>query len=227
MKTLFSTLLLIILCIPTILFANDSSYELGLSWLKKGNSIEAVKHFEKALQEAPNSIEIKKALAETYFENKTYFKALPIFEELVKISPKSVTYNSCLAYMYSFSNQKGKSNQYAEAALKLKPTDSKIIIQLAQTFYQIKHYPKAIELFSNLPINEQNNGVHLSLAKCYRQLQNFRLAGVYYKKCTEFDPTNAAYQYELANSLYDNNQMIEAIKEYKVAIDKGYLLEYC
>lgn len=91
--------------------------------------------------------------------------------------------------MYSFSNQKGKSNQYAEAALKLKPTDSKIIIQLAQTFYQIKHYPKAIELFSNLPINEQNNSVNLSLAKCYRQLQNFRLAGVYYKKCTEFDPT--------------------------------------
>lgn len=74
MKTLFSTLLLIILCIPSILFANDSSYELGLSWLKKGNSIEAVKHFEKALQEAPNSIEIKKALAELFLKIKPILK---------------------------------------------------------------------------------------------------------------------------------------------------------
>ncbi len=222
MKKVLTTIVLFLLFVPTILFANHPSYELGLSWLKKGNSIEAVKYFEKALIEEPNNAEIKKILAETHFENKTYFKALPLFENLVKENPSSVYYNSCLAYMYSFSNQKGKSNKHAEAALKLKPTDTKIIIQLAQTYYQIKHYPKAIELFSNLPINEQNNGVNLSLAKCYRQLQNYRQAGVYYKKCTVFDPTNATYQYELANSFYDNNQMAEAINEYKIALDKGY-----
>ncbi len=220
MKTTTITLLLSLI-ISISLQANSTSFEEGLKWKEKGNLVEALKHFEKANEADPSNLTIAKEYASTAYELRKYVIALPTYEQILISEPKNVTVLTRLAKMYSYSSQKFKSVEYAERAVKLKPTSVDEQIELGDAFYFVKHYPKAIELYKNIqPANEYT--LH-KIAKSYEKMSAYHSATEYFGKLIELkkDP-KATLFYEYGKALYNNNQYKLATKAFIKSKEKGF-----
>lgn len=200
-------------------FASDP-YQTGLEWKEKGNMVEAYKYFKEAYNANQANMDYTKELANAAYCTQKYLEAIPMYNTLLKNDSKNITYLTRLARMHSFGTQKMKAIEYAEQAVKLKPTDEKQIFELGEVFYFIKNYPKAIEMYSK--IEKDNANVILRIAKTYTALNNKRMGIAYYQKYLEFDGENGTVYYELGNALYDTQNPGQALLAYKKADELGF-----
>ncbi len=193
------------------------------SYKQKENYVEAARLLNKALELDKNDMEVKRELADVQYLNKKYYEAIPLYEEIIKTDDKNIVFLARLSEMYSMSPQKFKGVEYAEKVLKFKPTDGHINKMIARTFFEVKHYPKAIEQYliaeKALP---KDMDIPYKLGLSYRKLNKFYEAMVYYIKAMELDPNNGSKIYEAANSCYDANNYKKAVELYPLAEEKGY-----
>jgi tetratricopeptide (TPR) repeat protein len=105
----------------------------------------------------------------------------------------------------------------------MKPTDGIINKMLARTFYEVKHYPKAIEQYKiaekALP---KDLDLPFKLGFCYRKINNYGEAMRSFLRAMDLDPSNGSKAYEAANSCYDANNYKLALELYQRAEDKGH-----
>ncbi len=216
-----SLLFFVLFSFPFNALAQDS-YQDGMSWKAKGNYVEALKHFEKAKEANPNDRKVLNEYANAAFNARKYVKALPVYEELIKDDKKNLRYLIRLAKMYSYSSKKHLSATYADQALKLKPSNPDDIFTLAEVFYFIKHYPKALSLYEK--ISELNAKALTRAAKTNNKLHNYPAAiKAYEQLILKEDPSvNSTTYYELANALYNNNQFVKAVIVYDKALELGF-----
>lgn len=215
-----STILFLSL-ISIVSLGNPTHLEEGMKWKKKGNLVEAIKHFEKAKLENPNNQKAVNEFANAAYELRRYAQALPAYEEMLSKNEKNLDALIKLAKMYSYSSQKFKSVKYAERALKLKPTSNKQKITLGDAFYFVKHYPKAIELYKTIqPSNEYT--LH-KIAKSYSKMSNFNSASKYFYDVIQLkkEPKATLY-YEYGNALYSNNQYKLATRAFLKSKELGF-----
>lgn len=202
-------------------FAANSPLEEGMSWKAKGNLVEAIKHFEKAMEANSSDQKAIREYANAAYELRRYAKALPVYEEILSKQPNNIDALIKLAKMYSYSSKKFKSIEYAERALKLNPTNYEEQITLGDAFYFVKHYPKAIELYNKVqPANEYT--LH-KIAKSYKKMGNFNSAAHHFDLLIKMKKKpKASLYYEYGNSLYDNNQFKLATKAYIKSKELGF-----
>lgn len=218
-------LLLILGCGVNVLVAQSSEeyFASAMSFKQKDNYIETARLLNKAIELDRTNIELKKELANAQYINKKFYEAIPIYEELIRNDEKDLLYLSRLAEMYSMSSQKMKAVEYAERVLKLKPSDPQVFKMLARTFYEVKHYPKAIELYLVAEKSlAKDMDIPYKLGFCYRKLSKNYEAMQYYIKAMQLDENNSNKIYEAANSCYDANNFKLAIELYQKAEVKGY-----
>jgi tetratricopeptide (TPR) repeat protein len=214
-------LLLSFLFISITCFANSTNFEEGLEWKQKGNLVEAIKFFEKAKDANPNDLNIAKEYANAAYKLRRYVNALPVYEKILESEPKNVSVLTRLAKMYSYSSQKFKSVEYADKAVKLNPTDPTEQIELADAFYFVKHYPKAIDIYKKIqPANEYT--LH-KIAKSYDKMSAYHSAIEYFAKLIELKKEpNATLYYEYGNALFNNNNFKLATKAFLTSKEKGF-----
>jgi pentatricopeptide repeat protein len=203
-------------------FAQDAAMEEGIKWKEKGNLVEAIKYFEKALEVSPSDINISKEYANAAYQLRKYVKALPTYETILEQEPKNITVLTRLAKMYSYSSQKFKSVEYAERAVKLKPTDPTQQIELGDAFYFVKHYPKAIEQYKK--VSPATDFTIHRIAKSYEKISAFHSAAENYDKLIKRKngTAKATLYYEYGNALFNNNQFKLATRAYLTAKEKGF-----
>lgn len=198
-------------------------YQAAMTYKKKENYTEACRQMLKAVEGNPDIKSYRNELAELQYLRRAYFEAIPLYEQMLLEDTENLSYLARLAEMYSMSPQKLKCVEYAERALKLKPTDGQINRMLGRSFLEVKHYPKAIACYlaaeKSLP---QDLDIPFKLANCYREISRYGDAMRYFEKAVSLDPENANKLYEAANSCYDANYYKRACQLYQLAEDKGY-----
>ena len=124
-----------------------------------------------------NEIEINK-----YLFKSSYFLALGKTKDAKKeannainINPKSLkTYHS-VAKIFSFRKKFSEILFFFQKAFKNIPDNDLVCFCLAETYFKLKKYKKAIKLFSKIKdLKEQN--VHLFLGICYEKIKNYKKA---------------------------------------------------
>ncbi len=198
-------------------------FEQAMRYKQNGNYTETARQMIKALELEPNNQGYRYELAEAHYLSKKFYESIPIYEELIKSDEKNIIVLARLSEMYSMSPQKMKAVEYAEKALKMKPTDGVINKMLARTFFEVKHYPKAIEQYliaeKALPGDKD---IPYKLAFCYRKTSNVPEAMNYFVKSATLDPDNANKWYEAGNSCYDAYYYDKAVSFYQQAEAKGF-----
>ena len=220
-------LLLAISSLTFSAYSQDANtfYETALTYKNKDNYTEAWRQMSKALAADPTNEVYKSEMAHIQYVRKAFFESIPLYEEMLVKQPKNLTILARLAEMYSMSPKKAKGVEYAELALKQKPTDGAINKMLARTFMEVKHYPKAIACYKDAEKALPNDlDVPFKIATCYSQLTSYGDAMNYYEKAIKLDPDNPTKIYETANSCYDANFYKRANELYQMAEDKGYYL---
>lgn len=118
-------------------------------------------------------------------------------------------------------------------------------INIGNCYIKLKQYDKAIEEFEfvlgkleeergDLEGNETAASVYASLGELYMDKEDFEKAKDYFEKSIAIDPSNYALSYNVAEILFNSNNIDEAIHYYKLAAEikpewpKSYLkLGYC
>jgi len=84
-------------------------YSNALKYKVKENYTEAARLLSKALALDPKNIDIKKELAEVQYNKRSYYEAIPLYEEILNSDEENVIYLARLSEMYSMSPKKMKS----------------------------------------------------------------------------------------------------------------------
>ncbi len=217
-----SVLLAFLFCFADAQSANEF-FESAMKYRVKENYTEAGRLLTKALALEPSNKVYKKEMADVQYNKRTYYDAIPLYEEMLSEDEDNIIYLARLSEMYSMSPKKMKSIEYAERALKLKPEDGEVNKMLARTFLEVQHYTRAIKLYQDaekaLP---DDVDIPFKIAHCYTQIADYPNASKYYQRSLALDPDNATKLYEAANNASDGGNYKKALELYQAAEDKGY-----
>lgn len=224
-KTIYISIIFLIYVFHLQAQTSSELFNNAMTFKQKENYTETAKLLKKALEQDPTNAGYKAELADVQYLKKAFYESIPLYEEMLAKDDKNIIILCRLSEMYSMSPKKMKAVEYAERALKLKSTDGYTNKMLARTFYEVKHYPKAIEqyliAFNALP---KDLDVAFKLGYCYRNINRHADAYNYFAKALSLDPTNGAKAFEAANSAYDANQYTQAIALYQQAENNKYFL---
>ena len=137
-----------------VLTQNDSIYEVRLNLAllldESGKRAEASEEYEKALALRPGDDQAGLQLATFYLRGKEYEKAYPHLMRLVEKGLGSPEILIVLSDIEADRKNPAKSREYLEKAFQLDPGNTKLLQQLASSYYLEKNYAKAIPLLQQL-----------------------------------------------------------------------------
>jgi len=119
----------------------------------------------------------------SYFLDKQYEKAISDFKH-VNEKEESPKINFELGLCYSKLNPKGEeSENYFKKALKLNPTDIKMLVNIGWNYYKIGEFKKCIEYNKKaIKIDANNTMAGFNIAISYLRLNQIELSYNSYKK---------------------------------------------
>ncbi len=124
-------------------------FDLGLSYLKERQTIQALREFIEAEKLNPDDPEIQNTLAMTYFEKKVYDKAEEHLRKALIADPKySEAWNN-LGTVYRHMGQPDEAVNCYEKALEdvLYVTPERALFNLGMIYFERGLYTKALEYF--------------------------------------------------------------------------------
>jgi tetratricopeptide (TPR) repeat protein len=222
-KTIFLFGWLGLMWVNVIAQTAESFYNEAQKYKTRDNYSETAKQLGKALELDPDNKQYQLERADALYRARQYFEAIPLYESLIQTNEPDVQQLARLAEMYSVSPQKMKGVEYAKKAMALEPADGETNKILARTFWEVEHYPKAIQLYqkaySQLP---DDKDIPLKLALGYTQIADYRNAEKYYLDWVSKDPENPTKLYEAAIGCQNSNNFTKAIELFERAENLGY-----
>lgn len=123
---------------------NDEAFILiGALYRKHGNSIEAVKYWEKALQVNPKRFDVYRAIGTVDFEKEEYEKAVTNWKKALEINPDIRDLRNNLAEAYLGLGKYTEGIEELEKEIKISPRSTISLYLLGRAYFQLKEYDKA------------------------------------------------------------------------------------
>jgi len=127
-----------------------------------------------------------------------------------------------LAQLYEKDNQLEKAVKYYEIARSIKEQDLSTNNKLAELYYKLGRYERALSQYKKVLELQSGNKTHIydKLGNCYKNLGRIDEAKETWKKIVESAPTSE-HSYTRTASIYKENKMYdEAVEVYKKAIEQ-------
>ncbi len=160
----------------TLLDQNSSIYEarvnLALLLDQTGKRAEAGEQFEKALALRPDDLQAELNVSMFWVRGNELEKAYP---HLIRVAEKGINSRDvyiALSEIEHTRNNELKSREYLEKAIQLDPQNTKLLQQLATSYYLEKNYAKAAPLLEQLTkADPKNPDYFYLLGKSYEELK--------------------------------------------------------
>lgn len=221
----------------------DELYAKSVQYYKKTlEAIESIpnwkeyEHFSQYRKESIRMIanqwsRVFKDAFELYHEQK-YDESEAILFDLKKDTPDSLNIYQLLAAIEGERGNKDKQLEYFGVLLEKNPNDEKILINIADQYYQAKEYQEAISYFERLATIAPTNTEYLLFnGICYLYLENKEKALEIFEQVLVIDPNNID---ALANASYivqaagNDQKAIEYMKKlYQVENTEDNLTTLC
>ncbi|MDD3642371.1 MAG: tetratricopeptide repeat protein, partial [Candidatus Krumholzibacteria bacterium] len=111
----------------------------------RGDTAKRYEYLERAITAAPDNHQFKKQLARAHFNDKTYDKAVPLYEELVQLYPDDADLHKRYGFSLSQTDRKNEAPAELEKAIELGAGDSFTWAILAKIYNENQMYQKAID----------------------------------------------------------------------------------
>ena len=162
----------------SLLEQNDTIYEarvnLALLLDQSGKRAEAGEQFEKALALRPDDTQAELNLGIFYLRGEEVDKAYPHLARVADKGVESVELYAALSEIEHSRKNEPKSREYLEKAIRLDPKNTKLVQQLAVSYFEENNYSKAAPLFEQLTKEQPTNADYFFLlGKSYEQLKAY------------------------------------------------------
>jgi tetratricopeptide (TPR) repeat protein len=124
---------------------HDAWYQLGRVQLRRAQWSAATFAFEKCIALNPQSVRGYEALGYVYFKLKAYWKAMEVYQEVVKQRPNVATYRNSLGGIYLMNGTYPEAIEQFQTAIRLNPSESRFHLNLSKTYELAGENEKAKE----------------------------------------------------------------------------------
>ncbi len=123
----------------------EAQRAVGYVWERTGNYELAFEAYQNALRINPNLALIHIALGNMYFNNGDSQSAIDSYIRASTLAPEDVIPLRLIAQAYARDGEFGKASQYAQSAVDLKPSDSRLHGDLGRMHYKNADYDSSIQ----------------------------------------------------------------------------------
>jgi tetratricopeptide (TPR) repeat protein len=184
-----------ILTLSFFLFNNDSAYELysiGNQLELEGKISEAIEHYKKALDMAPDAIEIYISLASALYTEQRFDDGIVYIEQALTIAPDDTQLLQILALGHVGRRDISEALVLYEKVLELEPGNQEIYLAIATLLEASNNVKQAITTLEGMPEEMRNADVYLKLASLAGRMNDHISAIDYYRLGYAKDTTNIA-----------------------------------
>ena len=123
----------------------EAQRAVGYVWERTGNYELAFEAYQNALRINPNLALIHIAMGNMYFNNGDSRSAIDSYIRASTLAPEDVIPLRLIAQAYARDGEFGKASQYAQSAISLQPSSSRLHGDLGRMYYKNTDYDAAIE----------------------------------------------------------------------------------
>jgi tetratricopeptide (TPR) repeat protein len=182
------------------------------------------------LKDSPNDIEAHKLLGRIYLrelgegENgvsssspagNVLDQAIAEFQKIVALEPKSVEDHMVLGQLYSVKHQPDKAEAEFKTAQAIEPESEEVVLNLARLYAESANLNQAVKVIEAVPVDGRTPKMEFTLGALYDELKQPKDAIAAYQRAEDLEPGDLQTMDALAQALLNNNQLDEALKEYK------------
>jgi tetratricopeptide (TPR) repeat protein len=144
--------------------------------LERGRSAAAIGRLQHALEREPGNVQVLDLLGGTYLEMKDFAHAQDTLTRAIAIAPRSwVAYRDLAQVKLAGNDSNGAVEEY-RAALKLAPTEPRLVTELAALYEQLGRIDAAIALYESL-LKQDPNAQQLAANNLAMLLVTYRTDG--------------------------------------------------
>jgi len=175
----------------------------------------AVKEFEKSIQENPDDADVYLDLGTVYAEINEYVKARETLESLLKVIP-----DFFLAYYYIAKIEIARNNldegiKYYNLSLQNNPDFLGAWLELGELYEKTDMINEAITAYNKaLDLMPQNINIHEKIGYLYTKNDNAKAAIKYFKEALSIDSTNLDLHLKLGIIYFSEKDYARAIDEF-------------
>ena len=196
--------------------------KLGLALLKSGRPQEALAPLSEALGLNPESHEAANGLGNALLELWQLERAAVCYRKAVALAPASIEARNNLGMVLAKLGCYDDAISAYREALELKPSFAPLLNNLAAAFFAKDEYDAAITCCQQaLALQPDYPDALLTLASAYKRIGHLGEATDQIRRSLAFNPTSAHLHSILANLLFDQDRIEEAISHYRQGISAG------
>ena len=156
--------------------------QLGIIYREAGEYGKAIQALRPLLPET------RLELALSYFDNKNYAEATPLFVELVNAEPRNIDYLYLLARSYAEVKAYPQAIAVLQQILRLNPGHVEAYGTLGSVYYSLQDWTHAAEALSRfIELKPGQAFAYFVLATCFDKLGKAKEAALHYNKFLEYD----------------------------------------
>ena len=146
-------------------------------------------------------------------------QAIAEFEKIVALQPKSVEDHMVLGQLYSVKHQPDKAEAEFKTAQSIEPESEEVVLNLARLYAESGNMKQAAKTIEDVPEDGRSPKMEFTLGALYEQMKQPKEAITAYHRAEDMDPGDLQTMDALAQALLTDDQLDEALKEYKALSD--------
>ncbi|MDD3056206.1 MAG: tetratricopeptide repeat protein [Aliarcobacter sp.] len=154
-----------------------------------------------------------------FFNKKDYDKSKTLYEEILKINPKSSNIYGNLGVIYKIKGDINTAIKYYVTAINLNPKNILVYNNLGNAFKEIKNYKMAIRVYTDaLKINPKDFNMFNNLGIVFELIGDSNRAIEAYKQAVKINPKYAKAINNIGVVLYKQKRYKESAQIFEIAL---------
>jgi tetratricopeptide (TPR) repeat protein len=213
---------------------NSNELAIGLAelYFRAGRIREAVQTTQELIKRDDNNLEAHKLLGRIYLRslgqsqdqglgsapspsNQVLDQAIAEFVKIVALEPKSLENHLLLGQLYTVKHDTAKAEAQFKAAQSIEPASEDVVLNLARLYAEGGDVKRSADLLEAVPVNDRTPKEEFALGAAYEQTKEPKKAIAAYQRSVDMEPENLDASRALAQALLADNQLDEALKQFK------------
>lgn len=208
----------LVITIALIVFYSYLTFNQNNYWRK------TVPFYQRTLRYAPQSSRVYYNLGNEYRRIGDYEKAILAYNKATKINPRDADVYYNLGMTYSDLGENEKAIEQYKATIEINPSYDKAYYNIGNLYYQLGDVEQALEYYKKvIKINPLHVKAYNNLGVTYNRLGDKIRAEATFKKAIEIDPGKGISYCNLAIFYFGKGEYDKAVKNYKIAEEKGFV----
>lgn len=209
----------------TSALSSTALYQQAYALHRNGQFAEAEPLYLQVIAAQPNHADAYHMLGLVYYQTDRIEEALRHIHLALNIAPRNLDYLNNLGLIQRANRQLEAALKTFQQAILLQPKDLDVQLNLANTLLELDRFDTASNYYRRVLKARPDQNIRAALAHCLSMLGNqahasakYSVAETSFKEAISFNPTDAAFYYNLGNAQRELGKPADAASSYQKAI---------